>query len=109
MMRVLFAFLLSVSIAQAFVARSTASRRAGRAIRELAMAPKYDGTKWVATKPEEGPEAGYDELQTLLMHGPKPFFSRVFQSEDYEQAVLKFMAGDKVGRVEAQGNMVRIE
>jgi len=69
------------------------------------MVPKFDGAKWVPSKDDEGPEAGYSKVQTLLMHGPKPWFNRVFQEEEYEQAVLKFMAGDKVGRVEAMGNM----
>jgi len=71
----------------------------------LHMAPKYDGTRWVATQPEEMPEAGYGPAKTLLLQGPKPFFHRIFQKDDYEQAVLKFMAGDNVSRVEAQGNM----
>jgi hypothetical protein len=73
----------------------------------LAMAPKYDKMMqlWTPQSPDEGPEGGYGIGRTLLLHGPKPFFSRLFQPADYEQAVLKFMANDKVGRVEAQGNM----
>ena len=71
------------------------------------MAPRFDKTqqKWIPTKPEEGPEAGYPASRTLLLHGPRPFFSRVFTPDDYEQAVLKYMAGDKCSRDEAQGNM----
>jgi hypothetical protein len=69
------------------------------------MAPKWDGEKWVPTSPEEGPEAGYGPGKTLLLQGPKPFLTRIFQPQDYEQAVLKFMAGDKCSRDEAQGNM----
>jgi hypothetical protein len=71
----------------------------------LAMAPKFDGEKWVTTSPEEEPSAGYGAEKTLLLHGPKPFLNRVFQPDDYEQAVLKFMAGDKCSRDDAQGNM----
>ena len=96
----LLALLLTVSLADAFVARPSS-----RALSALHMVPKYNGNEWVASSPDEGPEAGYDALQTLLMHGPKPWFSRVFTPKDYEQAVLKFMAGDKCSRIEAQGNM----
>jgi len=71
----------------------------------LQMAPKWDGEKWQPSGPEEEPGAGYGIGKTLLLHGPKPFFNRVFQPDDYEQAVLKFMAQDKCGRIEAQGNM----
>jgi hypothetical protein len=99
MMRVLFAFVLSLSAAQAFVARSTFSSNS-----PLQMV-KFEGSKWIATSPEEMPAAGYDPIKTLLLHGPEPFISRVFSPDDYEQSVLKFMAGDKVSRLEAQGNM----
>lgn len=69
------------------------------------MAPRFVGGEWVPNSPEEAPEAGYGIGKTLLLHGPKPFFSRIFQEREYEQAVLKFMATDGVSRVEAQGNM----
>ncbi len=69
------------------------------------MAPRFVGGEWVANSPDERPEAGYGPGKTLLMHGPKPFFSRIFQEREYEQAVLKFMAQDGVSRIEAQGNM----
>eukprot|EP00980_Cylindrotheca_fusiformis_P005046 scaffold1069_cov143-Cylindrotheca_fusiformis.AAC.4 len=73
----------------------------------LPMVPKFDPTqeKWVATSPEEGPEAGYDIWGSLLRQGPNPFFQRLFQAEDYNQGVLKFMAGDKVDRNTAQAEM----
>lgn len=66
---------------------------------------KYDGSRWIPTKPEEGPEAGYGIGKTLLLRGPKPFLTRLLSPDDYEQAVLKFMAGDKCSRIEAQANM----
>jgi hypothetical protein len=71
------------------------------------MVPRYDKSskRWYPSGPEEGPEASYGPWVTLLRQGPTPFFTRVFQPDDYEQAVLKFMAGDKVDRTEAQGNM----
>ena len=73
----------------------------------LGMAPRFDkaGNKWVATTAEEGPEAGYDVWGSLIRQGPQPFFNRIFKADDYEQAVLKFMAGDKVDRNTAQAEM----
>jgi hypothetical protein len=107
MMRLLSLFLLStvLGITLAFTAPSATSTRSSLAV--LEMAPKYDKAtqKWSPTKPEEGPGAGYGVTRTLLRHGPKPFLQRVFTPDDYEQAVLKFMAGDKCSRDEAQGNM----
>lgn len=104
---IVFFVVVSESRTEAFVA-TTKWLGLGRATFTescFRMVPKYDGSRWVPQKPEDMPEAGYAPLQTLLMHGPKPYFTRIFQPEDYEQAVLKFMAADKVGRVEAQGNM----
>jgi hypothetical protein len=73
----------------------------------LGMAPRYDKTtnKWTPTSADEGPEAGYDLWGSLLRQGPNPFIQRVFNAADYEQAVLKFMAGDKVDRNVAQSEM----
>lgn len=101
-MQVLLNVLLLLGAAQAFVSHSESSRVVGHTA--LDMAPRFDkkAQKWFPTKPEEGPEAGYPVSRTLLLHGPKPFFQRVFNNDDYEQAVLKFMAGDKCDRDEAQ-------
>jgi hypothetical protein len=73
----------------------------------LSMAPRFDKNenKWIPLGPEEGPEAGYNVFGSLLRQGPSPFIARVLKPDDYEQAVLKFMAGDKVGRQVAQGEM----
>ena len=69
--------------------------------------PKFDkaANKWMTTSPEQGPEYGYDLMGTLLRQGPGPAFQRVFKNDDYEQAILKFMAGDKVDRITAQAEM----
>jgi hypothetical protein len=71
------------------------------------MAPRFDpaSQKWVATGPEEEASAGYGIGKTLLLRGPKPFFHRLLQPDEYDQAVLKFMASDGVSRNDAQGNM----
>ena len=70
--------------------------------------PRYDkaSQKWIPTGPNQLPDAGYPPAKTFFLQGPKPFLTRVFQQDDYEQAVLKFMAGDKItNRDVAQGNM----
>ena len=61
----------------------------------LGMAPKFDKqlNKWVPSSSEEGPEAGYDIWGTVIRHGPVPFFNRIVKADEYEQGVLKFMAG----------------
>ena len=71
----------------------------------LRMAPKFDGEKWLAQSEDELPSAGYGIGKTFLLQGPKPVFTRLFQQDDYEQAVLKFMATDGCDRITAQGNM----
>jgi hypothetical protein len=103
MMKCFLVLFLTLTVAQAFVV----SRQTAGSSTSLSMAPKYDKKtqQWSASKAEEGPEAGYPPSRTLLLHGPKPYFQRIFTPDDYEQAVLKFMSGDKCSRDEAQGNM----
>jgi hypothetical protein len=66
---------------------------------------KFDGEKWVTERAEETSAYNYPLINSLLLHGPKPFLTRLLQPNDYEQAILKFMASDKVDRINAQGNM----
>jgi hypothetical protein len=71
------------------------------------MAPKYDKAtqRWSPTSPDDEPSAGYNIFGSLLRQGPSPVIQRIFKADDYEQAVWKFMAGDKCDRNTAQGNM----
>jgi hypothetical protein len=73
----------------------------------IGMAPRFDQSmnKWVPGGAEEDSSAGYGPLGTLLRAGPKPFLQRLVSPEQYDQAVLKYMALDKCSRDEAQGNM----
>lgn len=73
----------------------------------LTMAPRFDKTTqtWVTTNTDELPSAGYPPIGSLLRQGPAPYLQRMFKPDQYEQAVLKFMAMDKCTRNEAQGNM----
>ena len=77
----------------------------------LAMVPRFDPSeqKWFPSSEEESASANYGPVRSLLRHGPKAFFVRVTQPDQYDDqgSVLKFMASDKVGRWEAQGNMDR--
>lgn len=71
------------------------------------MAPRFDKStqKWFPTKPEEEPGAAYGPVGSLIRAGPKPFIQRILFPDQYEQAVLKYMAQDGCSRKEAQGNM----
>ena len=73
----------------------------------LSMAPRFDKStqKWIPTSDAEMPSAGYDIWGTLLRQGPKPFVSRLVNPGEYEQAILKLMAGDKIPYIEAQASM----
>jgi len=72
----------------------------------LSMA-KFDKSeqRWLPTKAEEEPSAGYGLVGSLVRAGPIPFFQRVVNPDKYEQAVLKYMAKEKCDRIQAQGNM----
>jgi hypothetical protein len=80
----LLTFILLPTLAMSF---APVSRPVTTAASSLDMVPKFDVTqnKWLPTSPEEGPEAGYGILGSLLRQGPIPFFTRLFSSEEYEQ------------------------
>ena len=68
----------------------------------LASAPRFDKAteKWIVTDPEtQGPSAGYNIIGSLYRAGPVPVVTRIFNGEQYEQAVLKFMAAEGCDRV----------
>lgn len=54
---------------------------------------------------EQIEEPGYSLLGSLSRQGPIPVFVRVFQPNNYRQAVEKFMLEEKVSRIEAMANM----
>jgi hypothetical protein len=100
----LFSFLLPVLT---FAFTPQASSYGSARTKNLPMVPRYDKDlkRWTPSGPEEEPGASYGPVGSLLRQGPSPFFTRLFKSDDYEQAVLKFMAGDNVSRQDAQANM----
>ena len=98
--------LLLIPMAVAFVPATTTTTTI-HARTQAFMAPKYnkETQRWTPSSPEEESSAGYDILGTLLRQGPNPTLQRIFKPDEYDQAVLKFMAGDKCDRNTAQGNM----
>uniref|UniRef100_A0A7R9WMS3 PSI-F n=1 Tax=Craspedostauros australis TaxID=1486917 RepID=A0A7R9WMS3_9STRA len=94
------------TIALAFTATTIASSLT-RSSSSLNMAPRYDkkAERWSPSSDDESAAAGYDIWGSLLRQGPQPFFQRLVKPDDYDQAVLKFMAGDKVDRNTAQAEM----
>ena len=47
----------------------------------------------------------YGPWGSFLRGGPAPFLIRLFNADDYDQAVFKYMAQTSCSRIEAQGNM----
>lgn len=47
----------------------------------------------------------YDALGSALRHGPSPFLTRLFNPDEYEQGVLKYMLTAQCDRSEATGNV----
>ena len=80
-----------------------------RHVGSLNMVPKYDPLtkRWEPSTPDEDASAGYPPIGSLLRQGPIPFFQRLKDPDQYDQAVLKMMASsDSIrSRNEAQGNM----
>jgi hypothetical protein len=96
-----FRVLLQLSFLAASGYAFQCSKLKARDASSLSMVPKYDKktSKWAPSSPSEGPEAGYGIGKTLLLRGPKPFLHRVFQPDDYEQAVLKCESRHRGGPV----------
>lgn len=105
----LYCSFLVVVATDAFVAPGASTANTCPSSSTLKMVPRFDPQqqKWIPSSEEESAIAGYSPIRSLLRHGPKAFFVRVTQPDMYDQAVLKFMATDRVERWEAQGNMDR--
>ena len=67
--------------------------------------PTFDETtgRYIKNPADDG-QYPYDALGAALRHGPSPFFTRVFNSDEYEQGVLKYMLTQQVDRATATGN-----
>ena len=72
----------------------------------LSMVPRFDKSsqKWFPEN-EKDMEGAYGPIGSLIRQGPVPFFKRLTDPELYDQMVLKYQAGEGVGRMEAQGNI----
>ena len=64
-----------------------------------------DATQRYIKNPNDDGVLPYDAIGAALRHGPVPFFTRIFNADEYEQGVLKYMGTAKVSRAEAVGNM----
>ena len=59
--------------------------------------------RYVRSPLDDG-EYPYDAVGAALRHGPSPFFTRVFNADEYEQGVMKYMLSAQCSRAEAVGN-----
>mmetsp|Transcript_13541 Transcript_13541/g.20632 ORF Transcript_13541/g.20632 Transcript_13541/m.20632 type:complete len:172 (-) Transcript_13541:153-668(-) len=100
------ALLLCIQVAFGFIPGNKIGARSSNNKHALQMAPKFNKStqKWEITDGTDT-EGAYGPVGSLIRQGPVPFFKRVTDPDLYEQMVLKYMANDKCGRAEAQGNM----
>ncbi|OEU14742.1 hypothetical protein FRACYDRAFT_269658 [Fragilariopsis cylindrus CCMP1102] len=96
---IFFLSALCCSVANAFSSSSSSTQVA------TSLLPTFD-KKTQRWSPAEGSEEEpYGLGRTLLGNGPVPAITRITQSDDYMQAVLKFQANEKSTIRYAQGNM----
>lgn len=78
----------------------------GKASSTKLPTPTFDkATGRYVPNPLDDGEYPYDAIGSALRHGPSPFLTRVFNADEYEQGVLKYMLTQKVSRAEATGNV----
>ena len=95
---IFFLSALCCSVANAFSSSSSTQVA-------TSLLPTFD-KKTQRWSPAEGSEEEpYGLGRTLLGNGPVPAITRITQSDDYMQAVLKFQANEKSTIRYAQGNM----
>jgi hypothetical protein len=88
--------------ASALFAFFGSTKKASSSTKRPTLNPKTN--RWEAAPGDDGIYP-YDAVGSLLRHGPSPFFTRLTNPDEYEQAVLKYMATANVDRAEATGNM----
>ena len=64
-----------------------------------------DATQRYVKNPLDDGKYPYDAVGSALRHGPSPFLTRIFNADEYEQGILKYMGTAKVTRAEATGNV----
>ena len=72
--------------------------------------PTFDKTtqRWIPASTEDSAAGAYDALGSLLRQGPKAYFTRITNPDQYDQACLKFMAQEGCSYQMAQGNLDRM-
>lgn len=103
MMRLL---LVTILCASAFAFAPQSSNKRATATSLFARKPTFNKKTetWEKASDDDGLYP-YDAVGSLLRHGPSPFITRLTNADEYEQAVLKYMANAGVSRAEATGNM----
>lgn len=69
-LRFFLAFVAVVSTCNAFTPIAKQKSRSSLT-NGIAMAPKYNGDKWVPTSPDEEPSAGYGVTKTVRLNSKK--------------------------------------
>ena len=100
---------LIVAIFMAFASKSTfvsAFNFGGKKASKLTLPlPTFDeDTGRYVKNPLDDGEYPYDAIGAALRQGPSPFITRVFNADEYEQGVMKYMLAYKCSRAEATGN-----
>jgi hypothetical protein len=61
-------------------------------------------TGWYVRPPLDNGKYPYDAVGTTLCHGPSPFLTRIFNTDEYKQGVMKYMLSVQCDWAEATGN-----
>lgn len=98
---VLLAFASSTASAFGVFGKKAASASASK----LPLPTLDTETGRYTKSPLDDGEYPYDAVGAALRHGPSPFLTRVFNADEYEQGVMKYMLSAGVDRAEATGNV----
>jgi len=101
----LAAVLLACGAPSRVAAFGVFGKKAGAAASKLPLPTRDDDTGRYTKSPLDDGAYPYDAVGAALRHGPSPFFTRVFNADEYEQGVLQYMATAKCDRAEATGNV----
>ncbi|KAL7541826.1 hypothetical protein ACHAXR_011259 [Thalassiosira sp. AJA248-18] len=98
------AILLAFATSTASAFGSFGKKSASASATKLPLPTLNKDTNKYEKSPLDDGKYPYDAVGSALRHGPAPFLTRVFNADEYEQGVLKYMLTAKVDRAEATGN-----
>jgi hypothetical protein len=96
---------ISLLIATALATTSAFGLGKTKAATKLPLPTFNKETNRYEKSPLDDGQYPYDAIGAALRHGPSPFLTRVFNADEYEQGILKYMYTAKVDRAEATGNI----